>query len=229
MIKNQTSSTPEIHSTGKIRDITTTTAFYSDNNQKISSTSSLNNVNNNSSTTTVATTMFSVPECKPDCPNRPDTFKPLPAWLRFYIYGLHGVFDEVVFTALYDVYHVDKGNRQLLGYSTLFSFFIYASCSFFVERLYIRLYYKYGVPVYLRIPIYLVVLYTWELTSGLLLRQLGVCSWDYSHYAYNFMGLITLEYAPAWCILCILQDIISDFMLTLRSVNNISNTKTKME
>lgn len=224
MIQQHTSSTPGTDSTK--RGIITRSAFSTVNNCRTSSaTTNLNNTNNYSSTSAVTTSIFPITECKPDCPNRSDISRPLPAWLRFYVYGLHGVFDEVFFTALYDVYHAKKSNRQLLGYSTLFSFFIYASCSFFVERLYIRLYYKYGVPVYIRIPIYLVVLYTWELTSGLLLRQLGACSWDYSHYDYNFMGLITLEYAPAWCILCILQDIISDFLLTLRSVK----AKRKME
>lgn len=214
---------------------TTTNTFPGDNNYRTSSTtttqSGLNyHVNTNPcSTASVAPMNFpGVLESKPDeSDNKTDaSFSPLPAWLRFYVYGLHGVFDEVVFTALYDLYHADKGNRQLLGYSTLFSFFMYASCSYFVERLYIRLYYKHGVPVYVRIPIYLAVLYAWELTSGLLLRQLGACSWDYSHYDYNFMGLITLEYAPAWCILCIIQDLLSDFLLALRFVKK---TKTKLE
>ena len=35
---------------------------------------------------------------KPDVAGRP-----LPAWLRFYLYGMHGLLDEIVFTALFDV------------------------------------------------------------------------------------------------------------------------------
>ncbi|KAK3584878.1 hypothetical protein CHS0354_023463 [Potamilus streckersoni] len=141
---------------------------------------------------------------------------PLPAWARFYFYGMHGLLDEILFTAIFDMVFESTGNRQLKGYSSVFSFFIYGSCSFLVERLYVFLYLQHGIRWYIRLPLYLLVLYLWEFTWGLTLRQFGACSWDYSHYKYNLMGLVTLEYAPAWLILCYFQDVLSDFLLSLQ-------------
>ena len=54
-------------------------------------------------------------------------------------------------------------------------------------------------------PLYVVIAFSWEFTTGLILRQFDACPWDYSHYPYNFMGLITLEYAPGWLFLAFLQ------------------------
>ena len=146
--------------------------------------------------------------------------RPLPWWVRFYLYGMHGLLDEIVFTALFDAILEPDGNRQLKGYSTIFSFFIYGSCSFFIERVYVFLYYQHGIKWIFRMPLYMCVLYIWEFTAGLILRQFDACSWDYSHYPLNFMGLITLVYAPAWLILTVYQDILSDFLLSLRITTN---------
>jgi len=141
---------------------------------------------------------------------------------------MHGLLDEIVFTALFDIIFEPSGNRQLKGYSTIFSFFIYGSCSFVVERLYDHLYLKRRVPQYFRIPIYVCVLYIWEFTCGLILRQFNACSWDYSHYRYNVMGLITFEYAPAWIIMCMWQDVLSNFLLSL-SINFTRDDDTKAQ
>lgn len=154
--------------------------------------------------------------------------RPLPSILRFYAYGLQGVLDEIMFTAIFDAIFHTSGNPQLKGYSTVFSFFIYGSCSFFVERLYVFLYLKHGVKWYFRLPIYLMILYSWELICGLILRQFDACSWDYSHYPYNFMGLITLIYAPGWLLLCVFQDFFADFLLSLRiTISNQDEEATK--
>lgn len=147
--------------------------------------------------------------------------RPLPAWLRFHIYGMQGFLDEIVFTALFDLFLEPQGNPQLKGYTTLFSFFMYGSCSFFIERVYVFLYIERGVQWYFRIPLYLCILYSWEFTSGLVLRQFDACSWDYSHYPLNFMGLITLVYAPAWILLSIFQDILAHFLLSLRITTQV--------
>ena len=151
--------------------------------------------------------------------------RPVPAVLRFYVYGMQGLLDEILFTAVFDLLFDSSGNPQLKGYSTLFSFFIYGSCSFFVERLYVFLYYKHSFRWYYRLPIYLLTLYTWELVFGLVLRQFDACSWDYSHYPLNFMGLITLIYAPGWLVLCVLQDIMADFLLSLRITISCADTE----
>ena len=140
--------------------------------------------------------------------------RPLPALFRFYFYGIQGFCDEIVFTSLLHFYQ--SGNWALKGDSAISSFFIYGTICFFVERLYVWLYYSYGFAWYLRMPLYMCILYSWEFTTGFILRQFNACPWDYSHYTYNFMGLITLEYAPGWLILCALQDIFAEFLLRLR-------------
>lgn len=154
--------------------------------------------------------------------------KPLPAVARFFFYGLHGLFDEIVFTALFDLFLHPHGNAHLKGYSTIYSFFIYGSCSMFVERMYVFLCLKHGIKIHIRILLYVLVLYIWELSFGLVLRQFDACSWDYSHYDYNFMGLITLEYAPGWAVLCVWQDLLFDFLLSL-SINVKRDVKLKDE
>lgn len=142
----------------------------------------------------------------------------LPALVRFYFYGIQGFCDEVIFTALYDfVLHRDW---SLKGQSAISSFFIYGSCSLLVERLYVLLYYRHGVKWYLRMPLYLLICYSWEFTMGFILRLFDACPWDYSHYAYNFKGLITLEYAPGWLFLCYMQDIFADYLLRVRVLPN---------
>ncbi|XP_019634975.1 PREDICTED: transmembrane protein 229A-like [Branchiostoma belcheri] len=142
--------------------------------------------------------------------------EPLPPWIRFCFYGMHGFLDEVVFTMLYDC--VTKApDARLTGYTSIWSFLIYGSCRIMVERLgYVYLYLQCGVPTRYRVALYLVIAYTWEFVAGLILRQFGACSWDYSHYRFNVMGLITLEYAPGWLILGLYQDVMASYLLSLR-------------
>ncbi|CAH1266026.1 transmembrane protein 229A-like [Branchiostoma lanceolatum] len=141
---------------------------------------------------------------------------PLPPWIRFCFYGMHGFLDEVVFTMLYDC--VTKApDARLTGYTSIWSFLIYGSCRIMVERFgYVYLYLQCGVPTRYRVALYLVIAYTWEFVAGLILRQFGACSWDYSHYRFNVMGLITLEYAPGWLILGLYQDVMASYLLSLR-------------
>jgi hypothetical protein len=61
----------------------------------------------------------------------------------------------------------------------------------FFERMYVFLCLKHGIKMHIRTPLYVLVLYIWELS--LVLQQFDACSWYYSHYDYNFMGLITLD------------------------------------
>ncbi|CAH1785179.1 unnamed protein product [Owenia fusiformis] len=140
---------------------------------------------------------------------------PLPGWVRFYFYGMHGFFDEIIFTSIFDHVASDGNNWSLKGHSSIYSFFIYGSCCFAVEYLY-RIFIKRGIPLLSRLFVYLIICYAWELCSGLILRQFNACPWDYSHYPLNFMGLITLEYAPGWLFLSLWQDVMFGYFLRLR-------------
>lgn len=138
----------------------------------------------------------------------------LSAVVRFYIYGIQGFCYEVIFTALFDFYM--HGNWQLKGHSSLSSFLIYGSCSFCVEHLYMFLWYKHRISRLVRMPLYLCIAYSWEFMTGWILRYFNACPWDYSHYNYNFKGLITLEYAPGWLLLAWYQDVVADYLLRVR-------------
>ena len=139
--------------------------------------------------------------------------------LRFYLYGVQGFCYEVIFTAFFDFFVHDAG-WELKGHSSISSFFIYGICGFMIEHLYVFLYYKHGIQWYWREPIYLIIVYCWEFSTGLLLRQFNACPWDYSHYPYNLMGLITLLYAPGWLFLGLVQDAVADYLLRMRVVKS---------
>uniref|UniRef100_A0A8C7ZKK3 Transmembrane protein 229A n=1 Tax=Oryzias sinensis TaxID=183150 RepID=A0A8C7ZKK3_9TELE len=140
----------------------------------------------------------------------------LPGSARFLFFGMHGFLDEVIFTSLFNL--VEKSDRSLCGHTSLWSFFMYGSCSFLVEKLYLYLHFGRGWGTLRRLPIYVCFIYTWEFTWGLILRQFDACSWDYSHYPHNFMGLITLLYLPGWICLSLYQDVLSKLLLKIKWV-----------
>lgn len=147
----------------------------------------------------------------------------LPDLLRFLFFGMHGFLDEIFFTFFFNV--LGHGDGATNGHTSLWSFFMYGSCSFVVEKLYFHLHYSRGWGTWKRVPIYVIFIYAWELSWGLGLRTCGACSWDYSHYPLNFMGLITLMYLPGWIFLSVYQDLLSNVLWRVQYVP----TKTKGE
>uniref|UniRef100_A0A674AWU5 Transmembrane protein 229A n=1 Tax=Salmo trutta TaxID=8032 RepID=A0A674AWU5_SALTR len=135
----------------------------------------------------------------------------LPDVVRFLFFGMHGFLDEIIFTSIFNL--VEKLDRTMSGHTSLWSFLMYGSCSFVVEKLYLHLRFRRGWSTWRRLPIYICFIYTWEFCWGLALRQYGACSWDYSHYPFNFMGLITLLYLPGWVCISLYQDILSNVLL----------------
>lgn len=136
----------------------------------------------------------------------------LPGFIHFLFFGMHGFLDEVLFTSIFNL--VEK--RTLSGHTSLWSFLMYGSCSFVVEKLYLHLHFIRGWGTWRRLPIYICFIYTWEFSWGLVLRQFDACSWDYSHYPHNFMGLITLLYLPGWICLSLYQDVLSNVLLSIK-------------
>ncbi|XP_030576511.1 transmembrane protein 229A [Archocentrus centrarchus] len=143
----------------------------------------------------------------------------LPGFARFLFFGMHGFLDEVLFTSLFNL--VEKSDRTLSGHTSLWSFLMYGSCSFVVERLYLYLHFSRGWGTWRRLPIYICFVYTWEFSWGLVLRQFNACSWDYSHYPHNFMGLITLLYLPGWVCLSLYQDVLSNVLLRIKCTKDV--------
>ena len=130
---------------------------------------------------------------------------PFSIFWRFYIYALHGYATEVMFTAAWEF--VVNINWKFPGNSSVWSFFIYGICSIFIERLYLRLKEK-GVPLLIRGLIYTAASYSFEFTTGFILRQFDACPWDYTPFDGDFMGLVTLEYLPLWYVANLLMDLI---------------------
>ncbi|KAM9328393.1 transmembrane protein 229A [Pholidichthys leucotaenia] len=142
----------------------------------------------------------------------------LPGFARFLFFGMHGFLDEVLFTSVFSL--VEKSDRTLRGYTSVWSFLMYGSCSFMVEKLYLHLHFGRGWGTWRRLPIYVCLVYTWEFCWGLVLRQFDACSWDYSHYPHNFMGLVTLLYLPGWLCLSLYQDVLSNVLLRIKCTDD---------
>ena len=65
-----------------------------------------------------------------------------------------------------------------------------------------------------RLPLYVIIIYVIEFTSGYLLQVItGDCPWHYTT-GWNVMGLIRLDYFPAWLFFAWLTEQIYIFMNT---------------
>ncbi|MCI4382737.1 hypothetical protein PGIGA_G00018170 [Pangasianodon gigas] len=141
------------------------------------------------------------------------TPEPLTPLSRWYLYAIHGYFCEVMFTAAWEF--VVNCNWKFPGVTSVWALFIYGTCILIVERMYLRL--RDRCNVLLRCFIYTLWTYMWEFGTGLLLRQFDACPWDYSQFKYNFMGLITAEYAVPWfCASFIVERLVIRNTLRLR-------------
>ena len=115
---------------------------------------------------------------------------------RLYVYGLHGIAVELFYTALWHL--IADGNFKLQGYTSLYIFFIYAVQVAGIEIAAPQLKAA-GLPWYLRGVLYTFWTYSWEFTTGYVLKYFDACPWDYEPWFSNhFMGLVTMEYAPFW-------------------------------
>ncbi|ELT95836.1 hypothetical protein CAPTEDRAFT_57252, partial [Capitella teleta] len=122
--------------------------------------------------------------------------------LRFYIYGIHGFAIEVMFTSAWEF--VVNLNWKFPGVTSVWSFFIYGISTIVVERMYLSM--RHCVPLLVRALIYTVWSYIWEFSTGYILKQFDACPWDYTAFHGDFMGLVTLEYAPLWFLACIFGE-----------------------
>ena len=124
-------------------------------------------------------------------------------WARLYIYGLHGVTMEVLYTAIWEVTRL---NFKAIGFSSIWAVFMYATGLFGIEQIFVRFAYKYNFLI--RGTLYALWIYLVELTCGVLLELYDAKPWDYKLFAMNYGGFITLEYAPMWFILGIATEMI---------------------
>ncbi len=108
-------------------------------------------------------------------------------WKRFVIYGLLGLFAEVLWTGFGSML---KGDVLLRGTTCIWMFPIYG-LAIFLEPVHYRIKH---LPLIVRGGIYMVLIFAVELVSGLLLRLvLGACPWNYVNKTLSIFGIITLR------------------------------------
>ena len=137
---------------------------------------------------------------------------------KFYLYGLQGIFTEVVYTAIYDFIAIK--NWKLVGVSSVWAFLIYAASHMLIEKLSLYLIKK-RIPLFVRAFIYVLWTYFCEFSTGYCLKAFDACPWNYE-FSWHFMGLVTLEYAPLWYVGSIFAE-----KLTIPIVNNLYFCKNK--
>ena len=130
-------------------------------------------------------------------------------------FACFGITAEVFFTAFSDLYNqtplCGKPLTALAGTSYVWMALIYGLIPVFG----ILLHYKAKpIPVWLRLPLYVLIIYAIEFTSGYLLQCVtGSCPWHYTT-GWNVMGLIRLDYFPVWLLFVWLVEQIYIFMNT---------------
>ncbi|KJE90485.1 hypothetical protein CAOG_01795 [Capsaspora owczarzaki ATCC 30864] len=148
-------------------------------------------------------------------------FIALPLTHRILLYGLMGWVDEVVFTALSDIVfppslEVHPGYKRyaFVGYSSLWSFFIYAIASLYLEFVYSKLIQR-RFPWLLRGLTYMLGIFTIEFVAGLLLWPFGANSWDYSHAPCHVWGMIRCDYSIVWFTVGLGHELVIEYLFNL--------------
>ncbi|MCL2406754.1 MAG: putative ABC transporter permease [Defluviitaleaceae bacterium] len=109
----------------------------------------------------------------------------------FLIFGILGWCLEILWTGLGSLFRGDFSMKATTG---VWMFFIYGSAAFFGPVFTLLS----AFPLILRGLIYVVIIFAVEFATGLGLRSFNACPWDYSNARMNVMGVIRLDYAPAW-------------------------------
>ncbi len=90
---------------------------------------------------------------------------PLSFLFRFYIYGLNGIFMEILYTSVWDLFTTQK--FKLMGISSTWAFFIYGFATCFIEFISPKL-----ISLKIILPIrglfYLLWTYLWEFSAGII-------------------------------------------------------------
>ena len=129
-------------------------------------------------------------------------------------FAAFGIATEVFFTAFMDLYHntplCDKTRWALAGNSYVWMVFIYGLIPLF-GNVVVRPMHKYNVA--LRLLLYASIIYAVEFISGYILRVVtGSCPWEYTS-GWHIMGLIRLDYAPAWLFFAFLLETLYVYVL----------------
>ncbi|XP_061453003.1 transmembrane protein 229B-like isoform X2 [Rhineura floridana] len=125
--------------------------------------------------------------------------EPLTPLCRAYIYAIHGYFSEIIFQAI-----ILDEEWTFGGATSLLSLFLYGTCGFALERIYVLL--RGNCCLLTRTSLYTLCIFLWQFTTGSVLRWFNACPWDFSAFHYNFMGLIALEHSLIWFVGALLLE-----------------------
>ena len=123
----------------------------------------------------------------------------LPWKYRLFLWGINGVFAEVVFTAVHDFVVSAATDRKFAGSSSIWSFFLFGLGVVCVTELLHHGLAQLGVPLLARCALYVPTAYVWQIACGLFLDLFGARHWDctISHHSFS-LGVGALEYALVW-------------------------------
>ncbi len=126
--------------------------------------------------------------------------------IRYFIYGLLGWNIEVIWTGLGSLL---SGNPNLMGHTSLWMFFIYGLAAFVLEPIHNRI-----APWrwYLRGLVWTALIFAIEFVAGMLLQLLGIQAWHYTG-VFSVLGVIRLDYAPAWFVVGLLFERVHNTLL----------------
>lgn len=110
--------------------------------------------------------------------------------IQFLMFGALGLIAEVVFTSLKRL--LTERTYELKGETSLWMFPLYGLIAFIFPLIVFRIG---SLPWYVRGLIYMLVFFVVEYVSGLILRKMKVCPWNYPA-KYSLHGLIYFPYAP---------------------------------
>ena len=110
---------------------------------------------------------------------------------RFIIYGLLGWNMEVLWTGIASF---SAENVNLIGHTSVWTFFIYGSAVFIFEPVYRIIA---DCNMFVRGCAWMALIFVIEFISGILLHSMGIEAWHYN-CRFAVCGVIRLDYAPAW-------------------------------
>ena len=113
--------------------------------------------------------------------------------------GLTGWSLEVFWTGLHSCI---KHDRTLKGTSSLLMFPIYGA-AFLIKPLSTLLK---NCNAFIRGCIYALGIFSAEYTSGIILKKLNACPWDYNSAKLNYKGVIRFDYLPLWFIVGLMYE-----------------------
>ena len=110
---------------------------------------------------------------------------------QFLIFGISGWMMEIIWTGLASLF---KRNYKLTATTSIWMFFIYGLAAF-SGPIYDALN---RMPFFVRGGIYTLCIFIVEYITGICLKKVKICPWDYSGCRFAVSGVIRLDFAPAW-------------------------------